>query len=366
MPNDFEYMQRALALAGNGRGCTAPNPVVGAVIVKDGQIVGEGWHRSYGGPHAEVEALAAAKGKTQGATMYVTLEPCAHYGKTPPCTEAIIRAGISRVVAALPEPSMTARGGAEILRQAGIAVEIGLCRKEAARINRFFLHFARYTKPYVIAKCAMTLDGYIATQARDSKWITNETARLRAHELRHEVSAILVGSGTIKLDNPSLTARFAANSPDPVRLVLAPYADVDPKANVFTVESNAKGYVVVYADIDEDRLEPYHAAGIEVIKIPRASGGSLDLDALLIKLGEKGLNSLLVEGGSSTLGSFFQANLVNECRFFIAPKILGGQGLPVTSGVGPALIRDAKLFYRTETELLDGDVLISAYDTPEE
>lgn len=366
MPNDFEYMQRALALAQNGRGCTAPNPLVGAVIVNNGRIAGEGWHRAYGGPHAEVEAIAAAKGHTQGATMYVTLEPCSHYGKTPPCTEAVIKAGISRVVVALPEPSMVARGGAEILRQAGIEVEIGLCRKEAAHLNRFFLHFVRYTKPYVIAKCAMTLDGYLATQSRDSKWITNETARLRAHELRHEVCAILVGSGTIKLDNPSLTARFQANSPDPVRLVLAPYADVDPKANVFTVESDAKGCIVVYADIDEAVLEPYHAAGIDVIKIPRTDGGSIDLNALLIKLGEKGITSLLVEGGSSTLGSFFHANLVNECRFFIAPKILGGQGLPVTSGVGPALIRDAKLFYRTETEILDGDVLISAYDTPEE
>lgn len=366
MPNDLEYMQWALELARNGRGRTAPNPLVGAVIVKDGRIVGEGWHRSYGGHHAEVEAIAAAKGNTQGATMYVTLEPCAHYGKTPPCTEAVIRAGISRVVVALPESSLTARGGAEILRGHGIDVEIGLCRAEAARLNRFFLHYVRYTKPYVIAKCAMTLDGYIATQARDSKWITNETARMRAHELRHEVCAILAGSGTIKLDNPSLTARFAADSPDPIRLVLAPYADVDPQANVFTVESDAKGCVVVYADIDGDKLEPYYAAGIEVIKIPRAAGGSMDLNALLIKLGEKGIISLLVEGGSSTLGSFFHANLVNECRFFIAPKILGGQGLPVTSGVGPALIRDAKLFYRTETELLDGDVLISAYDTPED
>lgn len=366
MPNDLEYMRRALALAQNGRGRTAPNPMVGAVIVKDGQIVGEGWHRVYGGPHAEVEAIAAAKGNTQGATMYVTLEPCAHYGKTPPCAEAVIKAGISRVVVALSEPGPVACGGADIMRRAGIAVEIGLCREEAARVNRFFLHYVRHAKPYVIAKCAMTLDGYIATQARDSKWITNEAARRRAHEFRCEVCAILAGSGTIKLDNPSLTARFQTKGPDPVRLVLAPYADVDSKANVFTVESNANGCVIVYADIEETRLEPYYTADIEVLKIPRNNRGSMDLDALLIKLGEKGLTSLLVEGGSATLGGFFQANLVNECRFFIAPKILGGQGLPVTAGIGSDLIRDAKLFYRTETEILDGDVLISAYDTPKE
>lgn len=365
MPNDLEYMQHALTLALNGRGRTAPNPLVGAVIVKDGRIVGEGWHRSYGGPHAEVEAIIAAKGNTQGATMYVTLEPCAHYGKTPPCTEAIIKAGITRVVIALPEPSSQASGGAEILRKAGITAEIGLCREQAAYQNRFFLHFVRYTKPYVIAKCAMTLDGYIATLSRDSKWITNEAARLKAHELRHEVDAILVGSGTIKLDNPSLTARFEATSPDPMRLVLAPYADVSPKANVFTVESDAKGCLVVYNDTPEDKLAPYFDAGIDVIKLPRINGGAMDLNELLVRLGEKSVTSLLVEGGSATLGSFFKANLVNECRFFIAPKILGGQGLPLTSGVGPTLIRDAKQFYNTQTELLDGDVLVSVFDRPE-
>lgn len=365
MANHFEYMQRALALAANGRGRTAPNPLVGAVIVKDGQIVGEGWHRVYGGPHAEVEALTAAKDQARGATMYVTLEPCAHYGKTPPCTEAIIKAGISRVLVAMPEPSRVARGGAEILRQAGIVVESGLCEAEATRLNRFFLHYVRNAKPYVIAKCAMTLDGYIATRSYDSKWITNETARRRAHALRHEVSAILVGAGTVKQDNPSLTARFEADSPDPVRLVLAPHADVDPKANVFTVASDAKGCLIVRADIDDSLLEPYLAAGVEVLKIPPAKDGALDLNALLLQLGEKGLTSLLVEGGSATLGHFFQAGVVNECRFFIAPKILGGQGLPVTSGRGPALISDAKKFYRTETEILDGDVLISVYDTSE-
>lgn len=364
MASDFEYMQRALQLALNGRGFTAPNPLVGAVIVKDDHIVGEGWHRAYGRPHAEIEAILAAKGNTQGATMYVTLEPCSHYGKTPPCTQAIIKAGISRVVVALREPSANACGGAQILREAGVTVEIGLCKTQAARQNRFFLHFVRYTKPYVIAKCAMTLDGYIATQGRDSKWITNEAARLRAHELRHEVDAILVGSSTINLDNPSLTARFEAHSPDPVRLVLAPYADVSPQANVFTVESNAKSYIIVYNDLAEEKLEPFVKAEIGIIKIPRAHG-SLNLDELLIQLGGHGLTSLLVEGGSATLGSFFKANLVNECRFFIAPKILGGQGLPVTSGISPALIRDAKLFYNTETELLDGDVLISVYSNRE-
>lgn len=365
MPNDFEYMQRALKLALNGRGRTAPNPLVGAVIVKNGQIAGEGWHHAYGRPHAEVEAIAMAKGNTQGATMYVTLEPCAHYGKTPPCTNAIIKAGITRVVIAQEEPSDQAAGGADILRAAGITVEIGLCQAEARRQNRFFLHYVRHTKPYVIAKCAMTLDGYIATGSHDSKWITNEAARLRAHELRHEVDAILVGSGTIKMDNPSLTARFEAESPDPIRLVLAPYADVDPQANVFTVESEAKGYIVVYNDIPEEKLAPYIDADIGIITVHRSAGGSMDLNELLITLGTQGITSLLVEGGSNTLGSFFQANLVNECRFFIAPKILGGQGLSPTSGVAPALIRDAKQFYNTETELLDGDVLISVYDRPE-
>ena len=365
MPSDLEYMQRALELALNGQGFAAPNPIVGAVIVKDGQITGEGWHRGYGRPHAEVEAIMAARGNTQGAAMYVTLEPCSHYGKTPPCTEAIINAGITKVYAAIREPGEQASGGAEVLRKAGIAVEFGLCQDEARRQNRFFLHYACYTKPYVIAKCAMTMDGYIATLGRDSKWITNETARQRAHEIRHAVSAILVGGGTIKQDNPSLTARFASNSPDPLRLVLAPYADVSPDANVFTVESDAKGCLVAYSDMAEARLEPFRNAGIDIIGIPRAPGGSMNLDALLSKLGEMGISSLLVEGGSATLGSFFHAGLVDECRFFFAPKILGGQGLPATSGVAPALIRDAMLFYDTETELLDGDVLITAYRHPQ-
>lgn len=364
MPSDLEYMQRALELALNGRGFTAPNPIVGAVIVKDGKITGEGWHHGYGHPHAEVEAIMAACGNTQDAAMYVTLEPCSHYGKTPPCTEAIIKAGITKVFAAIREPSEQASGGAEILRQAGIAVDIGLGQDEARHQNRFFLHYMRHTKPYVIAKCAMTLDGYIATMSHDSKWITNETARLRAHEIRHEVSAILVGAGTIKQDNPSLTARFTSNSPDPLRLVLAPYADLSPDANVFTVESDAKSCLVTYSDVAEAKLEPFHKAGIDIISIPRASGDSMDLDALLVKLGEMGISSLQVEGGSTTLGCFFHAGLVDECRFFFAPIILGGQGLSATSGVAPALIRDAMLFYNTETELLDGNVLITAYRRP--
>lgn len=365
MPNDFEYMQRALELALNGRGFTAPNPLVGAVIVKNGCIAGEGWHRAHGGPHAETEAITAAQGNTEGADMYVTLEPCAHYGKTPPCVNAIIEAGIKRVVVALQDPHSLAAGGAEILRRAGVAVEMGLCCEQAAFQNRFFLHFTRYATPYVIAKCAMTLDGYIAAPSGDSKWITNETARLKAHELRHEVSAILVGAGTIKQDNPRLTARFTANNADPARIVLAPYADLDPLANVFTVESKAKSYIAVYQDTAENRLEPYYKANIPVIKISRTASGAMDLNELLVKLGEKGLNSLLVEGGSRTLGSFFQTNLVNECRFFIAPKVLGGQGLSPTTGVAPALIRDAKRFYNTKAELLDGDVLISVFDKPE-
>lgn len=360
MLGDSDYMLQAIGLARKGVGFTSPNPMVGAVLVKNGLIAGEGYHAVYGGPHAEVLALAAAGDNAKGATLYVTLEPCAHYGKTPPCVEAILKAGVTRVVIAMMDPNPVAKGGAEILREHGITVETGVCEAEAQKLNRAFVHYIKTRRPYVVAKCAMTLDGYIATMGRDSKWITGEQARYRAHEMRHELDAILVGSATVRADNPSLTARLNIPAKDPVRLVMSPYADVDPKANVFTVKSDAEAYVVVADKVSPEKLLPLQDAGLNLITLG-SRGGGMDLGELLDKLGAMNIMSLLVEGGSMTLSSFFKAGLVNECRFFYAPKILGGEGLSPTCGGGPALIRDAFTFYGTEAELLGEDVLITAF-----
>jgi diaminohydroxyphosphoribosylaminopyrimidine deaminase/5-amino-6-(5-phosphoribosylamino)uracil reductase len=340
-----KWMQRALELAKRGRGYVEPNPLVGAVLVRDGQVVGEGRHERHGQAHAEVNALAAAGSAARGATLYVTLEPCCHHGKTPPCTDAILRSGVGQVVAAMLDPfSEVAGRGAGRLRAAGIAVEIGLCEREARRLNAPYLKLLTTARPYVHAKWAMTLDGKIATRTGDSKWISNEASRRRAHELRGRMDAIIVGIGTVLADDPLLTAR----PPGPriaTRVVL------DTRGRL------PAGSRLVQTLSDAPLL---HATGGargmgEGLVLPQ-EGGHVSVSGLLEELGRRRMTNVLVEGGAGVLGSFFDARAVDEVWVFVAPKIVGGRG--AVGGRGVDRMAEALQVEEWSAEMVEGDVLL--------
>lgn len=320
MSTDVDHMRRALALAEQARGRTSPNPMVGCVIVRDGVVVGEGYHQFFGGPHAEVYALEAAGEKAAGATVYVTLEPCAHHGKTPPCAEALVKARPARVVAAMEDPNPLVAGkGLAQLRDAGIETEVGVCEKEALRLNEAWLTHLKLGRPFVIAKAAMTLDGKIATASGQSRWVTGPEARHRVHEIRDEVDAILVGSRTLMVDDPQLTARLdGKETRDPTRIILDAGEYLDETRRVFTQDSNAPTWVAVS---DATRTYPF---ADDVIHVP-GSQGMIDMAVLMKLLGERGITSVLIEGGGTTHASAFAAGIVDKVMFFIAPKIAGGR-----------------------------------------
>jgi diaminohydroxyphosphoribosylaminopyrimidine deaminase/5-amino-6-(5-phosphoribosylamino)uracil reductase len=360
---DADWMRRALELAERGRGHVEPNPLVGAVVVRDGRLVGEGWHRRYGEAHAEVHALADAGAAAHGGTLYVTLEPCCHHGKTPPCTDAVLRAGIARVVAALADPFPQVAGrGAALLREAGVTVELGLGEAEARRQNAPYLKLLATGRPYVHAKWAMTLDGKIATHTGDSKWISNEASRRRVHALRGRMDAILVGSGTVRADDPLLTAR-PAGPRTPTRAVLDSQAGLPLTSQLVRTVSTAP-VLVVTADAPPDRMEALRAAGCEVLAVA-AEAGRVALAQLLDELGRRRWTNLLVEGGSEVLGSFLDAGAVDEVHVFIAPCLAGGAAArgPL-GGRGAARIADALRLDRWETESIDGDLYVHGWLRP--
>ena len=355
--NDESWMRRALELAERGRGHVEPNPLVGAVLVRDGEIIGEGWHQQFGQAHAEINALAMAVDKAHGATLYVTLEPCCHHGKTPPCTDALIQIGIAKVVAALEDPFPQVAGqGAECLRTAGIPIEFGLCAKEARRQNAPYLKLLATGRPYVHAKWAMSLDGKIATRMGDSKWISNETSRQRVHELRGRMDGILVGIGTALADDPLLTAR----PPGPrvaTRIVLDTRGHL-PITSKLVQSAQATPTLVVTAG---HAAAPLRRAGCEVIVIPTDPRDRPDVTILLDELGQRRFTNVLVEGGATVLGSFFDADAVDEIHLFIAPKLIGGAGAksPV-AGMGVDAIANSAGWANETIEPLDGDVYIRA------
>ena len=330
-PTDESWMLRAIELAERGRGHVEPNPLVGAVVVRDGVNVGEGWHRRYGEAHAEVNALSAAGEAARGATLYVTLEPCCHHGKTPPCTDAILRAGVGRVVAAMLDPFPQVAGrGADILRAAGVAFEVGVLEAEARRLNAPYLTLLREGRPYVLAKWAMTLDGKIATRTGDSKWISNKASGRRVHELRGRVDAILVGVGTALADDPQLTAR----PPGPrtaTRVVLDSRCRLPLMSQLATTARIVPTLVATTAAAPEDAAGALAAQGCEVLRLPDANGRP-DVRALLAELGRRRMTNLLVEGGGAVLGSFFDANVIDEVHVFIAPRLAGGAAAPTPVG----------------------------------
>lgn len=358
MEQDRYYMMHALALAKRGVGKTSPNPMVGCIIVKDGAIIGEGWHAAVGQPHAEARALAAAGTRARGATAYVTLEPCNHHGRTPSCTEALLAAGVAEVVYALTDPNPVAAGGGASLREHSIRVRSNVCKEEAEKLNRFWLHTIKHNRPYIIAKFAMSLDGKIATTTGDSKWITGTEARARSHALRRRIDAIVVGADTVITDNPSLTAREGRKViAEPLRIILDSTGRTPPEAAVYC-GTTGRAIIATTKRASHTRLEHYSARGVKILILEAEYTGRPDISKLLGALKGHGVCSVIVEGGAQVLGSFFDAGLVDEVWAFIAPLIIGGEGKSPIAGKGAVMLHDALSLKEIQTEHLGHDFLV--------
>ncbi|MCF8109955.1 MAG: bifunctional diaminohydroxyphosphoribosylaminopyrimidine deaminase/5-amino-6-(5-phosphoribosylamino)uracil reductase RibD [Desulfobacteraceae bacterium] len=359
---DTDYMKTALELAEKGRGWTSPNPMVGAVIVKNGEIIGRGWHESPGGPHAEINAIADAGGQARGATMYVTLEPCNHHGLTPPCTEAILEAGIKKVVCAMMDPNPdVAGGGAKYLASRGVEVETGLCENEARRLNEAFIKFVTTGRPFVILKSAATLDGKIASKTGDSKWVTGPASRGHVHLMRHFSDAILVGINTVIADDPSLTARLdGKKTKDPVRIIVDTGLSIPENARVLTQQSFAPAVIAAGDKVDAAKARRLEKAGARVLCLPAGKRG-VDLNALAQELAKMRITSLLVEGGGHVSGAFLAAGLVDKICFFYAPRILGGDGISMCSGTGPEHMASSVQVKDIAIQRFEDDILVEGY-----
>ncbi|MFI1101577.1 bifunctional diaminohydroxyphosphoribosylaminopyrimidine deaminase/5-amino-6-(5-phosphoribosylamino)uracil reductase RibD [Streptomyces melanogenes] len=356
---DADAMRRAVGLAARGLGSTSPNPVVGCVITDaSGAVVGEGFHQQAGGPHAEVHALSAAGDSARGGTAYVTLEPCNHTGRTGPCAQALIQAGIARVVYAVGDPNPQATGGADTLRAAGVEVEQGLLAKEAEAGNAAWLTSVRLGRPYVLWKYAATLDGRIAAEDGTSRWITSPEARADVHRLRAEADAVVVGSGTARTDDPHLAVRGIEGALQPLRVVVDTEAKaVRPGARV--LDDAAPTLVAVAEDADTTQLAD---AGVDIVRLPRAATG-LDIPGLLAALHGRGVRSVLLEGGPALAGAFVAAGAVDKVVGYLAPVLLGAGPAALTGG-GITTIAEALRLELTETVRIGPDLRISA--TPKE
>ncbi len=320
--NHSDFMKIALSLAERRKGLTHPNPTVGCVIVKDGKVVGRGYHERAGKPHAEVVALQEAGEKARGSTVYVTLEPCSHYGKTPPCSDALIKAGVKEVFVALQDPNPLVSGkGINRLKEAGIKVYVGLCEEEARRLNEDFFLYIREKRPYITLKMAQSIDGRFATLTGDSKWITSEESRRLAHKLRAEASAILVGVGTVISDDPQLTVRHVKTDKQPLKVILDPNLDTPLSSKVFK-----EGRTIIFTSRREVE-EIKKLNDVEVINLELVNG-AFDLQEVVRKLYEREVMHLMVEGGGYTITSFLRAGLFDRVCVFQAPKFIGkGKGV---------------------------------------
>lgn len=360
---DEDYMRMALSLAEQGRGWTSPNPMVGAVVVKDGIVEGRGFHEKVGGAHAEVNALEDAGDAARGATLYVTLEPCNHTGRTPPCTEAILKNGIRRVVVAMkdPNPRVTG-GGVEALRRQGVEVAEGVCEAESRKLNEGFVKHVTTGIPFITMKCASTLDGRIATGTGDAKWITNPASRSFVHRLRHAVDAILVGVGTVRADNPRLTTRLEdGEGRDPIRVVLDAHLTTPPDAKLLHIASASDTLIVANHPVDEEKRARLEATGAKVLVL-RGSGDHVDLAGLMETLGGMDITSLLIEGGGGVNGSALRSGIVDKVHMFLAPKLCGGDdGVPVCRGRGVERMDRAIRLDEVSVRLFQDDVLITGY-----
>ena len=355
--DDARFMALALRLAERGLGRTWPNPTVGCVVVKDGHIVGRGWTQDGGRPHAEVEALRRAGAAALGATAYISLEPCAHYGWTPPCTMAVLHAGVKRVVAATrdPDPRVNGQGLAQ-LRQAGVEVEEGLCRAEAEALNAGFFRRLDANRPLVTLKLATSIDGRIATRTGHSQWITGEEARARAHWLRATHDAIMIGSGTALADDPSLTCRLRGlGASSPVRIVLDGRLRLPTGANLVRTAHDVPTWVVTRADTSGARIEVLRERGVQVLQVPTDAEGRLEPGAVLGLLAGRGLTRVLVEGGAVLAASLLRARLVDRLVWFQAPILIGGDGMAALGELEVEELRDAVYLIPGPDAVLSGD-----------
>lgn len=368
----IEYMKKALALARLGLGYTSPNPAVGCVIVKDDKIVGQGYHHKAGTPHAEVMALRdCGDEQAKDATIYVTLEPCAHYGRTPPCARTLVEKGVGKVVIAMLDPNPLVAGkGAAILRQAGIPVEIGLLSKEAAQLNEVFIKNMLVQKPFIAAKLAQSLDGRIASRTGKSQWITNEWARKKGHYLRSIYDGILVGINTVLADNPLLTCRVPRDDHDsphqPVRIILDSKGRI-PLTSLVITDKTAPTIVITTSLCPVEKMRDLKRSGVTVIFAPLQHDDRIDLPAALDLLSKEGITSILVEGGSTVQGSFFDAKLIDKIYAFIGDKIIGGTGaLASVGGFGVDTLDECMPLIYDAVELEEENILITAYNANRE
>lgn len=355
---DEKYMRLAMQLAGNAIGRTSPNPLVGAVIVKDNRVVGCGWHRKAGTPHAEVHALNQAGELAQGADVYVTLEPCAHYGKTPPCSKALVEAKVKNVYGGLLDVNPKVAGkGFKILEDAGIHVEYGFLQDELRKQNEVFFKWIEHKKPFIVLKAAMTLDGKIATATGQSKWITNETSRAYGYKLRDIYDGIMVGINTVIEDNPMLTARVDGGK-NPIRIVVDSSLKIDINANVVQ-DKSAKTIVATTDKADKDKILKLQAQDVDVIVVDKDENDKVDIEKLLDILGQQNICSILVEGGATLSGSFVAKKLVDKVYFFIAPRIVGGKEAKTpVAGTGILNLQEALSLKDIQIEKLEEDILI--------
>ncbi|WP_157724780.1 bifunctional diaminohydroxyphosphoribosylaminopyrimidine deaminase/5-amino-6-(5-phosphoribosylamino)uracil reductase RibD [Virgibacillus phasianinus] len=355
--NDQAYMDAALDLAKAVQGQTSPNPPVGAVIVQNGAIVGFGAHMKAGEAHAEVHAIAMAGEKAHGATIYVTLEPCSHFGKTPPCADAIIKSGIGRVViAAMDKNPKVAGKGVERLQQANITVESGVGKKAADELYRPFFHFTETKTPYVTVKSATSLDGKTATVTGESKWITGEEARLDVHQYRNANDAILVGVNTVLADDPKLTVRLPNGGRNPLRIILDTHLRIPPEANVVT-DGEAETWIFTGNNVLSEKLDLF--TNNPEVTILQLENNYIDIDQVLGYLGENRIMTLFVEGGAAINGSFLMAKAVNQLVTYMAPKLIGGESAPTSfAGLGIASIDDAINLSMKSVEMLGNDLKI--------
>lgn len=361
---DTLFMQEALKLAEKGRGSTNPNPMVGSLVVRNGEIVGKGYHQKAGKPHAEIEALQDAGEKSRGATLYVTLEPCCHYGRTPPCVGRIIQAGIRKVIIAMEDPNPKIAGkGIQELRAAGIEVRVGVLEKEAQQLNEIFIKYITTGLPFVLCKMAMSLDGKIATVSGESKYITNAESRQWVHRMRSELDAVMVGIGTVLADDPLLTARVKDYpGRNPHRIIIDSTLRIPWKARVLDKDPVVKTLIFTLESASGEKRKFLEAMGVLVFSAKENDQGKVLLRSVLEQLGRMEISSLLIEGGAEINASAFREGLVDKVVCFIAPKIIGGRQAPTpVGGEGILSLKEAVTLYHPQIRMLGGDVMIEGY-----
>ena len=356
--NDSFYMNLALNLARGTLGQTSPNPVVGAVLVKDGQIIGMGAHLRAGEPHAEVHAVQMAGDQVKGSTLYVTLEPCSHYGKTPPCSDLIIKSGVKKVFVATTDPNPQVAGtGIERMTKAGIEVKVGILQEEARDLNKIFFYNIQTGLPYVTLKSAVSLDGKTATVTGESKWITGEESRADVHHLRHQHDGIMVGINTVLKDNPSLTTRLLVGGKNPIRIILDTHLRTPLDAQVI-IDQQAPTWIVTGAEVDQNRVSQFSELGIEVLKM---ESQKISIKEMIVVLGKRGITSLFVEGGAEVHGSFLKEHAFQQIITYIAPKLIGGKNAPTSfGGQGIEHIAEAVSLNIKQVDRIGSDIRIIA------